>query len=430
MGRTGLQLLLLLLLVAVLENSRTLAHESCCKHKLLLAEQEQEAQEAFIPDPEDRPPLIDKPDDVKPADWDSDDDGEWAPAQIEDPQYVRRLIPNPHYVPPPSFTQKWSTEVFAALPWITLGVLVTGLLTCLPLVQSIPDLLVLVSSRGSLFLAAFAGLSMPLCSCGTLPLCLGLSHSGVPLGQVVTFLTASQSAGLDSAAVTLGLLGPTALAATPSSTKNNSTQKSTCHSTITPANILPRFLSTCLETAVEIYPTVLTGLTLSTAALHYLPSLTTYTTHQRILVLLAALPLQLCEHTSVTLAGAIQKAGGTPGLAFALLLSAPASNLPTLLMIARLGTIPAAIVSATVLLSTAIALSYTIDALELDFLASQSTGEMTALPTWWVQASPYLATSMFGLGFVQKLVTVGKDKKNHTNGVGGGDCCSAKSKVE
>ena len=53
----------------------------------------------------------------------------------------------------------------------------------------------------------------------------------------------------------------------------------------------------------------------------------------RLAVLGAALPLQLCEHTTVTAAAAIQRAGGSAGLAFAFLLSAPATNFPSCLLL-------------------------------------------------------------------------------------------------
>jgi hypothetical protein len=46
-------------------------------------------------------------------------------------------------------------------------------------------------------------------------------------------------------------------------------------------------------------------------------------------------PLQLCEHTTVAYAAAIQKAGGPPGLAFAFLLVAPATNLPSLVLLLK-----------------------------------------------------------------------------------------------
>ena len=57
---------------------------------------------------------------------------------------------------------------------------------------------------------ALLGIATPLCSCGALPVAAGFVSAGVPLPAVVAFLTASQSAGLDSAAITWGLLGPLA----------------------------------------------------------------------------------------------------------------------------------------------------------------------------------------------------------------------------
>lgn len=56
-------------------------------------------------------------------------------------------------------------------------------------------------------LASLLGLATPLCSCGALPLAVSLSKHGVDTSAVVSFLTAAQSAGLDSAAITIGMLG-------------------------------------------------------------------------------------------------------------------------------------------------------------------------------------------------------------------------------
>ena len=64
-----------------------------------------------------------------------------------------------------------------------------------------------------LLLAATLGLATPLCSCGALPLCTGLLKKGVPFASALAFLTASQSAGLDSSAITYGLLGSQAMLA-------------------------------------------------------------------------------------------------------------------------------------------------------------------------------------------------------------------------
>ena len=49
--------------------------------------------------------------------------------------------------------------------------------------------------------AAAVGLATPLCSCGAIPIAVGLHAAGASLPAVVAFLTASQGAGLDSAMI-------------------------------------------------------------------------------------------------------------------------------------------------------------------------------------------------------------------------------------
>lgn len=51
------------------------------------------------------------------------------------------------------------------------------------------------------------GLATPLCSCGALPMALSLSAAGSAPAAVVSFLTAAQSAGLDSVVFTNGMMG-------------------------------------------------------------------------------------------------------------------------------------------------------------------------------------------------------------------------------
>ena len=52
-----------------------------------------------------------------------------------------------------------------------------------------------------------AWIGYPLCSCGAIPMAIGLSSSGASPAAVVSFLTAAQSAGFDSIAITYGMLG-------------------------------------------------------------------------------------------------------------------------------------------------------------------------------------------------------------------------------
>ena len=90
-----------------------------------------------------------------------------------------------------------------ATPWVTVGVAVTALLEAaqLPLDQ-LRSRLGGGGRLGGALKGALVGLATPLCSCGSLPVAAGFARDGVPLGTVVAFLTASQSSGLDSAAIT------------------------------------------------------------------------------------------------------------------------------------------------------------------------------------------------------------------------------------
>jgi hypothetical protein len=201
---------ILLVLLAIL--SLVSSHESCCKHKL---EASQEAE--FIVDPTDTTPpsefegvrrLIPNPNAVKPDDWDDEDDGPRKPGLIDNPDYnwQQRMIENPDYVPLASFWKKLQGEVNEAIPWVTLGVLLVAALSVVPLPL---DMLRRELSGGgpfSLLKAGLIGLATPLCSCGSLPIAAGFVANGVPLASAVAFLTASQSAGLDSAFITYGLL--------------------------------------------------------------------------------------------------------------------------------------------------------------------------------------------------------------------------------
>jgi len=436
------------------------AHESCCKHKL----RQLQSQE-FIVDPTDEslPPdefqgerrLIPDPSAVKPDDWDDEDDGPWSAGLIENPEFAwkPRMIPNPDYVPPPTYGMKFYAEIMGAMPWVTLGVLMTAALAIIPLpLDTLRDHL--SSSNGVLaaIKASFIGLATPLCSCGALPIAAGLVANGVPLSSAVAFLTASQSAGLDSAAITWGLLGPMAalcrlsgaivlafvvgMATSQKQAANSSSSNKTIKS---PSSVnMAGIFQTLLDTAWEVFPMVFLGLGISTAAVHFLPSLaTSYSALKessniiifepflvRLGVLLSALPLQLCEHTTVTLAAGIQKAGGSPGLAFAFLLSAPATNLPSLLLLLKTSTSSSAATAtnftrrgwvvarvAMALVGTSLFLSFVVDAVGLDMLvekeanAAEGGAGMASLPTWYIQITPYITALLMAASLANKILT-------------------------
>ena len=435
------------------------AHESCC-------EKAAEAEPEFIIDPDDAPPdvyegeprYVADPADTAPAAWDEDEDGPYERRLIENPRYAwaPREIENPRYRPPASLGERYADALREAAPWVALGAIVAAVLDAAP-VPSFAGGLKTPGAAG-VVAGALVGLATPLCSCGVLPGAAALAAEGVPLGSVVAFLTAAQSSGLDSAAITYGLLGWRAAlarllgavvlacaaglavgrsAATP---RKESSQRDArldakplkgfgpkkvdafaaagvhtvadlAHFAVSdqalatktglPVKTVSKWrdaagdwlehndsngggppkkqptnvVATALRVAAEVFPSVLVGLAVSTAALHYAPSLASahdaYASAAsgavlRLATLAATIPLQLCEHATVTLAAGVQKGGGSAGLAFAFLLAAPATNASSLLLLAKQ---PSAVVRAVAALTAAaLVLSYVVDAAGADLL--------------------------------------------------------------
>lgn len=442
---------LLLLAFIVICVSKASAHEhvhgeNCgCAHKKPLPP-------ALIEDPDDVPPdtcgkgsprYIPDPTSVKPGYWDDEDDGLWEAELVENPVYSwrRKMIPNPDYVPLKSeYWTKFVAEVYEAMPWVLVGVLLVSVFAIIPL--PIDLLRSQLSGEGLLssVKAGVLGLVTPLCSCGSLPIAAGLVDHGVPLSSVVAFLTASQSAGIDSAMITYGLLGPTAAASrligalilavvagtVLRSSSSGTRPKKQPVTTLSGKQLeeshglIFRFINTLLDTAMDIFPLLLLGLALSTAAIHYVPMLTSpiqaMKGHEwigdillRVAVILSALPLQLCEHTTAALAAGIQQAGGGAGLAFAFLLSAPATNLPSLLLLAKASGSYSRFTPLKVAMAlsiTALLLSYCVDIAKVDLLVekeAEAGGEMAILPSAFVQASPYMSGLLVTSGLLRMI---------------------------
>lgn len=191
----------------------------------------------------------------KPEDWDDEDDGEWQPRLIENPEYewkpkelktpslcsqheeLERELQSVEQAvneeeEEESLLDKLVFELEEAMGWIILGIFITALMSFASTTEStnntnknsnffslsnIRENLIYYHEKNTfvgLFMAGILGLCTPLCSCGALPLASSLAASSsnnnsnastgsasvglLPLANVLTFLTASQSAGLDS----------------------------------------------------------------------------------------------------------------------------------------------------------------------------------------------------------------------------------------
>lgn len=459
----------LLLLLLLHGPAASLAGDSCCKKHVL----------PFVPDPHATPPDTDAagaprrivdPNSVMPESWNEEDDGPWEPDEIDNPAFSWRppLIPNADFRPP-DYLDSLRIELQKAVPWVLMGVLVTATLDVAK-VWSERALAARLQHSGPVA-GAVMGLATPLCACGSsLPVASGFASAGVPLPTVVAFLTATQSAGIDSAAITWGLLGPQAalfrlggavflsvaagLAVPASHVRKPAPAKPARPAAKARRGRSPSpapapvgqplkkgqttFWESAVSTAADVFPPVLVGLCLSTAAVHVAPRMgSLYQVLQasgavevaggeaaagmallgsvlvRLAVLGASLPLQLCEYTTVTYAAAIQKAGGPPGLAFAFLLVAPATNVGSMLLLlqtSNAGKDEAAAATtafrvALALTAAALVVSFAIDSLGVDLLVEREAEHggvnLMALPASYQTVSPWIAGGL-ALAALQK----------------------------
>ena len=356
---------------------------------------------------------------------------------------------------PPTTTAELVGELSAgvneAVAWVLLGVVLTVTLEWLQLLP-LPLIRAHLHCTGAgpavllpCLKAAALGLVTPLCSCGALPVAMGLMSGGASLPSLVAFLTAAQSAGLDSAAITYGLLGPRAAVlrlagaffiavcaglCAPAEAKGPPAAADAGGGGGTgdpmgegPAEGVPCAaggpaagccaddsgsdgdaggggrtggpIALMGESLAEVVPYVTVGIALTVALRALAPSTEVLFAQAgiagRVMALVAVLPLQLCEHTTVAVAAALQKAGASPGTAFAVLLAAPATNIATLMVLSRRAVSGVARMAAALVLAP-LALSLAVDALQADMLVEAEIEEVFTLPAWYMGGGAVVIT--------------------------------------
>lgn len=100
----------------------------------------------------------------------------------------------------------WTTTALMA-PYLLLGFLIAGILHVM-----IPESWIQkhLGGRGlwPVVKASLVGVPIPICSCGVIPVAAGLKRNGASRGSTVSFLLSTPQTGVDSIAITWGMLGP------------------------------------------------------------------------------------------------------------------------------------------------------------------------------------------------------------------------------
>ena len=99
-------------------------------------------------------------------------------------------------------------------PYLLLGLLLAGLVKILLRVRTARRYLGEPNLKSALW-AALLGLPLPICSCGVIPLTLGLSDKGASREARLSFLISTPETSVDTVVISWGLLGPIMAVARP-----------------------------------------------------------------------------------------------------------------------------------------------------------------------------------------------------------------------
>jgi uncharacterized protein len=253
-------------------------------------------------------------------------------------------------------------------PYLTLGFVFAGLLHAFVPRKTVAKHLG-KESVGAAFKASLIGVPIPLCSCGVVPTGIGLRKRGASRAAVVSFLISTPQTGVDSIAATYGFFGwifaifrP--LAAFVSGIvggiatlllKRDETDdehwlkyhirtEDALEAETTSQNVLQKFMLgmrfAFMELLGDISLWLVLGIAIAAVISMVIPddffadSLSNPFL-QKLVMMAIGIPLYVCSTASIPIAAVLMTKGITAGSAFVFLMTGPATNAATMLIIYR-----------------------------------------------------------------------------------------------
>ncbi len=245
-------------------------------------------------------------------------------------------------------------------PFLLLGLIISGLIK-----SYASDTLIKKHLSGTgikpVVKASLIGAPIPLCSCGVIPVAMGLRKQGASKGATASFMIATPETGVDSISVSFALLGPFIAIARPiaalfssitagilvdtfadnKNTITNEVPKSCCSSHNTsnlPQTGLQRFLDGQKFSFTTLYDDtfkwLFIGIIAAGTILTYVPSdyfaELGHSYLGMLLVMAISIPMYTCATASTPIAAGLIAMGISPGAALVFLLAGPATNIATL----------------------------------------------------------------------------------------------------
>lgn len=248
-------------------------------------------------------------------------------------------------------------------PFLLLGMLIAGMIN-----QWIPRTWVekTLGGKSSILNAALIGAPLPLCSCSVIPVAMGIRRSGASKASTASFLVATPETGVDSIGITYALMGPIMAVARPIAAivsalvagclvlwfgkreeqseplLQSNTPSSCCHKTVVaPSTISEKIQAVFVfgygQLLRDFMLWFLVGLFFAALVTTLVPVgfLNQYAQGigAMLVVVLISIPMYVCATASTPIAVGLLLSGITPGAALVFMLTGPATNIATLMVI-------------------------------------------------------------------------------------------------
>lgn len=225
----------------------------------------------------------------------------------------------------------------------------------------------LLGKNSSVATAAIIGAPLPLCSCSVIPVAMGIRRSGASKASTASFLVATPETGVDSVGITYALMGPVMAIARPISAivsaiitgisialfgnevavKEQEEVKSSCccKSKQAQTNVKPSWRETSMNIVTygfdkllgDFMKWLMIGLFFAALIVTFVPNewMAEYGNGPlaMILMILISIPMYICATASTPIAVGLMMAGISPGAALVFMLTGPATNIATLMVI-------------------------------------------------------------------------------------------------
>lgn len=262
------------------------------------------------------------------------------------------------------FIQNFIALFIETAPYLLLGMLLAGVIHHLVPRATVEKLL---GKNSSVVTAAIIGAPLPLCSCSVIPVAMGIRRSGASKASTASFLVATPETGVDSVGITYALMGPVMAIArpisaivsaiitgvsialfgneTPVQTETEEKTSCCCKSKQAQTKVKPSWRETSMNILTygfdkllgDFMKWLMIGLFFAALIVTLVPNewMAEYGSGPlaMILMVLISIPMYICATASTPIAVGLMMAGISPGAALVFMLTGPATNIATLMVI-------------------------------------------------------------------------------------------------